>query len=173
MPSDWPTLPAVKAHFRALPYGEVSGALERVEASGASQAAKLCLRFLVLTAARSGEARGATWAEMDAEAREWRIPGERMKGGAAHRVPLSDAALTVSNGCACWTMGAARSSRPRSERGIHCQICHLRSCYGTAGWPAARPFTGSGVRFGTGARRQGSHGRLPRPALAHIGGEIA
>ena len=61
---------AVKAHFRTLPYGEVSGALERVEASGASTAAKLCLRFLILTAARSGEARGATWAEMDAEARE-------------------------------------------------------------------------------------------------------
>ena len=45
-----------------LPYGEVSGALERVEASGASAAAKLCLRFLILTASRSGEARGATWA---------------------------------------------------------------------------------------------------------------
>ena len=53
---------AVKAHFRALPYGEVSGALERVEASGARAAARLCLRFLILTASRSGEARGATWA---------------------------------------------------------------------------------------------------------------
>ena len=63
--------------------------------SRASEAAKLCLRFLILTAARSGEARGATWAEMDAEAREWRIPGERMKGGVAHRVPLPDAALAV------------------------------------------------------------------------------
>ena len=90
-----PTLPAVKAHFRALPYGEVSGALETVEASGASAAAKLCLRFLILTAARSGEARGATWAEMDAKAREWCILGERMKGGVVHRVPLSDPALAV------------------------------------------------------------------------------
>ena len=85
----------MKAHFRALPYGEVSGAPKRVEASGASTAAKLCLRFLILTAARSGETRGAAWAEMDAEAREWRIPGERTKGGVAHRVPLSDAALAV------------------------------------------------------------------------------
>ena len=66
-----------------------------MEASGASAAAKLCLRFLILTAARSGEARGATWTEMDPEAREWRIPGERMKGGVAHRVPLSNAALAV------------------------------------------------------------------------------
>ena len=56
---------------------------------------KRCLRFLVLTAARSGEARGATWAEVDFEAKEWRIPGERMKGGREHRVPLSDAALAV------------------------------------------------------------------------------
>ena len=90
-----PPMPRVKAHFRALPYAEVPAALETVEASPASMAAKACLRFLVLTAARSGEARGATWAEIDLEAREWRIPAERMKGGVEHRVPLSDAALAV------------------------------------------------------------------------------
>ena len=90
-----PTMPAVKAHFRALPYGEVSGALARVDASGASPPAKLCLRFLILTVARSGEARGAMWAEIDTAGRVWRIPGERMKGGVVHRVPLSDAALAV------------------------------------------------------------------------------
>ena len=44
---------------------------------------------------RSGEARGATWDEIDVEAREWRIPGSRMKGGAEHRVPLSDAAVAA------------------------------------------------------------------------------
>ena len=90
-----PKMPAVKQHFRALPYAEVAAALEQVEASRASHAAKLCLRFLILTAARSGEARGATWAEVDTDAREWRIPGDRMKGGAGHRVPLSDAALAA------------------------------------------------------------------------------
>ena len=90
-----PRMPAVKQHFRALPYSEVAAALETVEASRASEAAKLCRRFLILTAARSGEARGATWTEVDAGAREWRIPGDRMKGGAGHRVPLSDAALAV------------------------------------------------------------------------------
>ena len=90
-----PKMPAVRQHFRALPYAEVATALQTVEASRASKAAKLCLRFLALTAARSGEARGATWAEVDAEAREWRIPGDRMKRGAEHRVPLSDAALVV------------------------------------------------------------------------------
>ena len=90
-----PLMPRVKAHFRALHYAEVPAALVTVDASPASMAAKLCLRFLILTAARSGEARGALWSEIDLDAREWRIPAERMKGGAEHRVPLSDAAVAV------------------------------------------------------------------------------
>ena len=90
-----PAMPAVKEHFRALPYQEVSAALETVEVSGASLAAKLCFRFLVLTATRSGEARGAAWSEIDLKAKEWRISASRMKAGAEHRVPLPDAALAV------------------------------------------------------------------------------
>ncbi len=90
-----PPMPKVKAHFRALPYQEVSSALETVAASQASMSAKLCFRFLVLTASRSGEARGATWDEIDLKDRVWRIPSERMKAGVEHRVPLSDQALEV------------------------------------------------------------------------------
>ena len=90
-----PTMPAVKEHFRALPYQEVQVALATVEASQASLAAKLCFRFLVLTAARSGEVRGAVWSEIDLDAREWRIPSTRMKSGVEHRVPLSNEALAV------------------------------------------------------------------------------
>lgn len=88
-----PTMPAVKEHYRALPYREVAAALETVDACRASLSAKLCLTFLILTAARSGEARGATWDEIDVDAREWRIPASRMKAGVRHRVPLSEAAL--------------------------------------------------------------------------------
>jgi len=90
-----PPMPRLKAHLRALPYQEVAVALATVDASGAALASKLCLRFLILTAARSGEARGATWDEIDEGASEWRIPGSRMKSGIDHRVPLSDAALKV------------------------------------------------------------------------------
>ncbi len=90
-----PPMPKVKAHFRALPYQEVGMALETVEASQSSLATKLCFRFLVLTAARSGEARGATWNEIDLMGREWRIPSERMKAGTEHRVPLSWQALDL------------------------------------------------------------------------------
>ena len=90
-----PAMPAVKAHFRALPYNEVAKALEIVEASRSSLAAKLCFRFLVLTATRSGEARCAVWSEINFDTREWRIPASRMKAGVEHRVPLSDAAIEV------------------------------------------------------------------------------
>lgn len=90
-----PRQPAVKAHFRALPYREIGDALATIEGSGASTASKLCLRLLVLTAARSGEARGATWDEIDMDAGTWTIAGGRMKSGAEHRVPLSDAVLEV------------------------------------------------------------------------------
>ena len=90
-----PLMPRVKEHLRALPYKEVPDALRIVEESGASLAAKLCFRFTVLTAARSGETRGTVWSEIDFDTREWRIPGTRMKSGTEHRVPLSDAALTA------------------------------------------------------------------------------
>ena len=90
-----PRTPAVAAHFRALPYQDVPDTLEKIEASNASLSSRLCFRFLVLTAARSGEARGARWDEIDRGARTWAIPGSRMKAGREHRVPLSDAALEV------------------------------------------------------------------------------
>ncbi|MXW59405.1 MAG: site-specific integrase [Acidimicrobiia bacterium] len=88
-------MPRVKSHFRSLPYAEVEDALAVVEKSGASPSAKLCLRFTVLTAARSCEARNAQWDEIDFSAREWKVPAERMKAASEHRVPLSDAALEV------------------------------------------------------------------------------
>ena len=90
-----PKTPAVKSHFRALPYQEVSDALAVVEASTAGLAAKLCFRFTVETAARSGESRAATWDEIDLDARTWTVPAWKMKSNRPHRVPLSNAALDV------------------------------------------------------------------------------
>ncbi len=90
-----PKLPAVKAHLRALPYRDVPAALETIGQSGAGIAVKLAFRFLVLTAARAGEVRGATWDEIDLDNKTWTIPAERMKGGKVHRVPLSNPALAV------------------------------------------------------------------------------
>ena len=54
-----------------------------------------CLEFVVLTACRSGEARLATWAEIDTDNATWNIPGDRMKSGRPHRVPLSGEVLQL------------------------------------------------------------------------------
>ena len=82
-------------HMRALPYGEVAAAIAKVRASDATTIAKLAFEFLVLTAARSGEVRGATLDEIDLENRTWTIPADRMKAGVEHRVPLSDRSVTI------------------------------------------------------------------------------
>ena len=86
---------AVKAHLRALPYAELPAALTTIQVSNAGPAAKLALRFLILTAARSGEVRGATWDEVDVDAKTWTMPADRTKASKPHSVPLSDAALAL------------------------------------------------------------------------------
>lgn len=56
------------------------------------------LMFLILTATRSGEARAATWREIDLSRKIWTIPAERMKAGVQHRVPLSTQAIAILEG---------------------------------------------------------------------------
>ena len=79
----------------ALPNADVPAALATVRASDAGHSIRLAFEFMVLWAVRSGEARGARWAEVDREAATWTIPAGRMKAGREHRVPLSGAALPV------------------------------------------------------------------------------
>ncbi len=86
---------AVVQHMRALPHGAVADALATVRASSARPVVKLIFEFVVLTAARSGEVRLATWDEMDRDAGVWTIPAARMKAKRDHRVPLSGRALAI------------------------------------------------------------------------------
>lgn len=74
-------------HHAALPYAEIGPFMTALRKQ-AGIAARAC-EFAILTAARSGEVRGATWSEIDEAAGVWVIPAERMKGGKEHRVPLS------------------------------------------------------------------------------------
>ena len=101
-----PSAPRVEEHHSAIPYEQVPQALRAISSCRAGDATKACLRFVVLTAVRSGEARLATWDEIDHDAREWRIPASRTKTGAEHRVPLSGAAVAI--------LEAARAHRGRS-----------------------------------------------------------
>ena len=81
------------AHHAALPWQDLPALMPSIESSKGMGA--LALRFVILTACRSGEARLATWGEIDMDAGVWTIPAERMKSGREHRVPLSAPALAV------------------------------------------------------------------------------
>jgi len=82
-------------HHPALPYKQVGDFVEALRLMGGS--APRCLEFAILTAVRSGEARGATWTEIDLIEKVWTIPEERMKTDNEHRVPLSPAAIELLN----------------------------------------------------------------------------
>jgi integrase len=82
-----------RGHHAALPYAEIPAFvddLRKIETVSAR-----ALEFCLLTATRTTETLAARWSEISREARTWTIPGERMKGGRAHVVPLSDRALAI------------------------------------------------------------------------------
>lgn len=89
-----PRQPRRDVHFEAMPYDQVPAFVAEVE-SKPETVGRLALLFLIATAARSGEVRGAIWPELDLQAARWTIPAERMKAGREHVVPLSPFALSI------------------------------------------------------------------------------
>jgi integrase len=85
--------PRIVQSHRALRWTDVPDFVQALrEQPGVAARA---LEFGLLCAARTGEIIGARWSEVDFGARTWTVPAERMKGGEAHMVPLSDRALTI------------------------------------------------------------------------------
>lgn len=82
-----------RGHHAALPFVETGAFM--VDLRKREGVAARALEFAILTAARSSEVRGATWSEIDLDARMWVIPKARMKKARAHAVPLSDAAVAL------------------------------------------------------------------------------
>ena len=80
-------------HHAALPFSELPAFMGELR-SRKGNAAR-ALEFAILTAARSGEIFGMTWAEVDWDAKLWTIPATRMKAGQAHQVPLSQGAMSI------------------------------------------------------------------------------
>ena len=162
---------AVKKHQPALPHAEVAAALGKIrESGGAGRSAKQALLFAVLTASRSGEARGARWDEIHTGSRTWTIPGSRMKTGIEHRVPLSDAAMgllvtatPLKDGSGLIFPSASRRGKQLSDRtlskvirelGLPCVVHGFRSSF--RDWCAD-----------TGQRRE-----LAEAALSHVVGGV-
>jgi integrase len=80
-------------HYPALPYPEMPVLM--AELASLDNRTRRALRFLILTACRTAEVTGARWSEIDLATKVWTVPGERMKSGVEHRVPLSDEAIAV------------------------------------------------------------------------------
>lgn len=80
-------------HHAAADWRDIPGIMAKLREKDTTSA--LLLRFSILTAARSGEARGAMWAEIDLEAAAWVIPADRMKARRLHRVPLCPEAVVI------------------------------------------------------------------------------
>lgn len=93
-----------RGHHNALPYADAPAFMKALRSRAADSAR--CLEFVILTAARSGEALGATWGEIDMDDRTWTVLGERMKAGEEHVVPLSAAAMAL-----------LKSIRPKDPKG--------------------------------------------------------
>jgi integrase len=110
--------PSEDKRLAALPYSEIGAFMAELRQQDG--VAARALEFAVLTAARAAPVFGATWSEIDVEARLWIIPAERMKAGAQHEVPLSDAALAVLDEMGRIRQGelvfeGARAGRPLSH----------------------------------------------------------
>ena len=91
-------LPAVSKvarveHHAALPWAEMGAFMKELRQREATSAR--ALEFAILTAARTGEVLGARWCEIDLGEKVWTVPGDRMKAGREHRVPLTPAAVAV------------------------------------------------------------------------------
>ena len=89
-----PRVTAARGHHEAMAYADVAGFMARLRA-GEDTMGRLALEALVLTAARSGEVRGATWDEVDLEAGLLSIPAARMKRKKPHVIPLPPAVVAV------------------------------------------------------------------------------
>jgi integrase len=83
-------------HHASLPYAELPAFLADLRARDGLSVR--CLEWTILTVCRTGEAIGATWQEIDEDARLWCIPGARMKAGRDHRVPVGGAAAAILAG---------------------------------------------------------------------------
>jgi integrase len=102
-------------HHAALPYAELPAFMTALRAR--ESMGRLALEAVILTAARSGEVRLATWDELDLEAGTWTIPAERMKAGREHVVPLPPQAVRLLERMKAHRRGDSDLVFPGSKRG--------------------------------------------------------
>ncbi|MDI9848143.1 integrase arm-type DNA-binding domain-containing protein [Rhodoblastus sp. 17X3] len=157
-----------RGHHAAMPYSEVPAFLARLRERDATAA--LALEFTILSAARSGEVRGARWSEFDLEKKIWTIPAERMKAQRAHRAPLSDRAAeivkTLEKAKTCeFIFAGAKGDKPLSVMAMDMLLRRMDVDVTVHGFRSAfRDWAGNETQF---ARE------VAEAALAHVIGDKA
>ena len=152
-------------HHAALPYGEVPSFLRQLRQRKGPLASRLAFEFLVLTATRSGEARGAAWDEMDLSARLWTVPAQRMKARTEHIVPLSERAVAI--------LETARAAYPDSDlcfpNAYGVRLSDMVFTQALKGMALGANATAHGFRtsFKTWAAETGVRDEVSEAALAH------
>jgi integrase len=149
-------------HLPALPYREMPAFMAKLRArEGTTPRA---LEFVILTASRTGEVRGAKFDEIDLEQRLWIVPGERMKAGLEHRVPLSPRAVAIVREMARFRINAyvfpgAKRDMPLSDMALLGLLRDLRRGITTHGFRSS---------FRDWAGEETAHGHdICEVALAH------
>ncbi len=90
-----PRQKTTQVHHAALPFQQVPAFVHGLREADAGESVRLAFEFTILCATRTSETLNATWDEIDVEGKTWTIPGERMKAGVEHRVPLSARAIEI------------------------------------------------------------------------------
>lgn len=159
------------AHLAALPWQRMGTVMSRLVSEPGIAA--LALRFTVLTAARTSEARLATWSEIDIGNAVWTLPAVRMKGGRPHRVPLSSAALDVlaQVASARMTMDSSEFVFPGVKRGQPLSDRTMLSAMGRLGFGDVTVHGFRSTFRDWCAEHAGVAREIAEAALAHVVGD--
>jgi integrase len=170
-------------HHPALPFNEVGAFMTSLRKRPGVAAA--ALEFVILNATRTTETLGAAWPEVDLQAKLWIIPGERMKGGEEHRVPLSNAAVAVLKRMQSVRQGdlvfpGGKEGAPLSDAAMATVIDRMNAANKESGLPiwidprVNRPIVPHGFRSSFrdwAAERTAFPREIAEKALAHIVGD--
>ena len=161
-------------HHPALPYREVPVFLRAVPQSDAGVLMQLALECLVLSCTRTNELLEARWEEVDLATQTWTVPASRMKGGVAHRVPLSSRCLAILEQAQALSTGSPyvfpnpRTQQPFSNMGF---LMMTRRMTDEGVFASSRPYVPHGFRssFRDWAEEQQTHvaHEVKEAVLAH------
>jgi len=116
-----------RIHYAAPPYTDVPKIMSALRKNDSLSA--YCLRFIILTSARSGEARGALWSEINLNEKVWIIPANRMKAEREHRVPLCDEAMEILSKMQQWRIDDAEHVFPSMRSGLLADVTVNRTLH--------------------------------------------